>query len=134
MTDKTFIALHISPSSGTPIYRQLMDQIQRLIAGKSLKVGDELPSVRNLAAQHAINPMTVSKAYSALEMQGVLTRLRGRGMIVADNQSTQPNLGDRLQRLDETIANLCLEARQLNIDDEQLLNYLARTLKIRNKK
>ncbi|NKB32130.1 MAG: GntR family transcriptional regulator [Pseudomonadales bacterium] len=134
MSDSKLIALHVSPSSGIPIYRQLMDQIQRLIASESLAVGAELPSVRNLAEQHAINPMTVSKAYSALEMQGILTRLRGKGMIVSDNNSSQLKVGERLQQLDSTIEKLALEADQLGIEDEALVGYLAKLLKAKNRR
>ena len=62
----------INPNSGEPIYRQLTEQIKRMVAGGQLKTGDELPSVRELAAQYAVNPMTISKAYSLLEAEGVL--------------------------------------------------------------
>lgn len=129
MADNNLISLHIAPSSGTPIYRQLMDQIQRLVASKTLSVGAELPSVRKLAAELAVNPMTVSKAYSALEMQGVLSRLRGKGMVVAENRNQQLDLTQRLQHLDSTIEKLLLEASQLNISDEQLQGHLSKKLR-----
>ena len=58
--------------SGEPIYRQLVDQVRRLVAGGQLAAGDELPSVRETAQALAINPMTVSKAYSLLETAGML--------------------------------------------------------------
>ncbi len=74
----------IAPASPVPIYRQIVDQVRRLVAGGQLQPGQELPSVRAVAQQHAINPMTVSKAYSLLEAEGVLTRRRGVGMAVAD--------------------------------------------------
>ncbi len=57
----------IAPSDPTPIYRQIVEQVRRQMAGGQLRPGTELPSVRALAQQHAINPMTVSKAYSLLE-------------------------------------------------------------------
>ena len=57
----------INPNSGEPIYRQLTEQVKRMVAGGQLQPGAELPSVRELAAQYAINPMTISKAYSLLE-------------------------------------------------------------------
>ena len=57
----------LHPGSGIPIYRQLVDQVRRLIAGGQLPPGAELPSVRDLAVQYAVNPMTISKAYSLLE-------------------------------------------------------------------
>ena len=73
----------IAPSDPTPIYRQIVDQVRRQIAGGQLSTGIELPSVRAVALLHAINPMTVSKAYSLLEAEGLLERRRGMGMVVA---------------------------------------------------
>ncbi len=67
--------LHIQPQSPEPIYRQIGDQIRRLVAGGQLTPGTVLPSVRDVAATYAINPMTVSKAYSQLEAEGVLETL-----------------------------------------------------------
>ncbi|MDA1372870.1 MAG: GntR family transcriptional regulator [Proteobacteria bacterium] len=134
MANSKLLGLHVSPSSGTPIYRQIMDQIQRLVASKSLAIGDELPSVRILAEQHAINPMTVSKAYSALEVQGVLTRLRGKGMVVAKNKDSQLDLSQRLAQLDSTLEMLSLEAGQLNISDEQMMSYIEKFLKFHARK
>jgi GntR family transcriptional regulator len=87
--------LQINPSSTTPIYRQIVDQVRREVAGGQLQAGEELPSVRTVALQHVINPMTVSKAYSLLEAEGVLTRKRGVGMVVAD----QPSILSHRQRL-----------------------------------
>ena len=66
------IPFEIHPSSGVPIYRQLIDQVHALIAGGRLTEGDLLPSVRQVAAAAAVNPMTVSKAYSRLEAEGVV--------------------------------------------------------------
>ena len=134
MADRNLLGLQVSPSSGTPIYRQIMDQIQRLVLSKSLAAGDELPSVRALAEQHAINPMTVSKAYSALEMQGILTRLRGKGMVVAEIKDSQMDLSQRLAQLDNTLEKLSLEAEQLNISDEALVSYIGKFLKSHTRK
>ena len=75
----------LSSASGTPIYRQLVDQTSQLVASGRLGVGDLLPSVRTVAAELGVNPMTVSKAYSLLEREGVLARRRGMGMVVAEN-------------------------------------------------
>ena len=79
-----------------PIYRQIVDQVERAIASGQAKTGDELPSVRALAQAHAINSMTVSKAYSLLEAQGLLERRRGIGMLIA----AQPLRAGQRQRLD----------------------------------
>ena len=76
----------LSSASGTPIYRQLVDQTSQLVASGRLGVGDLLPSVRTVAAELGVNPMTVSKAYSLLEREGVVARRRGMGMVVAENR------------------------------------------------
>ncbi|EQD64010.1 Bacterial regulatory protein GntR, HTH domain protein [mine drainage metagenome] len=75
--------LTIAPGAPEPIYRQIVEQLRRMIAGGQLPPGELLPSVREVAGFHAINPMTVSRAYSLLESEGLLERLRGTGMAVA---------------------------------------------------
>ena len=83
------IRFDILPSDAVPIYRQIVEQVRRRIASGSLAAGEELPSVRALALEHAINPMTVSKAYSLLEAEGLLERRRGMGMVVAAVRPTR---------------------------------------------
>ena len=73
----------LHPGSGIPIYRQLVEQVRRLIAGGQLPPGAELPSVRDLAVQYAVNPMTISKAYACWRPKGLLERNRGKPMTVA---------------------------------------------------
>jgi GntR family transcriptional regulator len=68
----------LNPQSGVPIYRQLFEQVRRMVASGHLQPGAALPSVRELAIQHAVNPMTISKAYSMLEAEGLLERNRGK--------------------------------------------------------
>jgi GntR family transcriptional regulator len=107
----------ISPSAPTPIYRQIVEQVQRMIASGQLQPGDGLPSVREVALQHAINPMTVSKAYSLLENDGALTRLRGVGMVVAQ---TAPSAEmDKLALLRPALAAAAQIVRQLGLSDEE---------------
>ena len=107
----------ISPSIPTPIYRQIVEQVQRLIASGQLQPGDGLPSVREVALQHAINPMTVSKAYSLLENDGVLTRLRGVGMVVA--QTVPETEVDKLDLLRPALDAAAQIVRQLELSDEE---------------
>lgn len=73
----------VTIGSNQPIYRQLIEQVQWMIASGRLAPGDTLPSVRSIAYQFAINPMTVSKAYQQLESAGLLIRNRGKGMRVS---------------------------------------------------
>ena len=111
----------LNPQSGTPIYRQLVEQITRLIAGGQLAAGTELPSVRELAEVHAINPMTISKAYALLEGSGLLERQRGKPMRVAARRRAQASLTQRVQQLDPAIRELVLAARQLEVGKKELL-------------
>ena len=71
---------YVSPSSGVPIFRQIVDQVHELIAAGAIAGGDMLPSTRQLAAALQVNMMTVSKAYQTLATEGVLENVRGRGM------------------------------------------------------
>jgi GntR family transcriptional regulator len=114
----------VNPLSGTPIYRQLVEQITRLIAGGQLTAGTELPSVRELAELHAVNPMTISKAYALLEAEGLLERQRGKPMRVAARRRNQAPLTQRLQRLQPAAAELVLAARQLEINKKDLLAFI----------
>src|SRR5690606_21019287 len=112
------LMFQLNPNSGIPIYRQLMEQVQRMIAGGQLKAGDELPSVRDLALEQAVNPMTISKAYSLLEAEGVLLRQRGKPMQVAANARGVRNPALHLQ---DQFHQLQLAAKQLQLTDKQLL-------------
>ena len=72
--------------SGTPIYRQIVDQTCQLVASGELPPGEHLPSIRAMAADLGINSMTVSKAYSQLERDGIVARRDGLGMVVEETR------------------------------------------------
>ncbi len=118
----------LNPNSGIPIYRQLAEQIRRMVAGRQLQAGDELPSVRELALEHAVNPMTISKAYSLLEVEGLLIRQRGKPMQIAPQKKSQLSEQARLLHLQPHMEQLVVAARQLEITDEQLLENLRKLL------
>lgn len=105
----------LHPESGVPIYRQLVEQVRRLVAGGQLQPGAELPSVRELAQQHAVNPMTISKAYALLEVEGLLERNRGKPMTVAGSGRGAAPLATRLAQLQPHARQLADAARQLEI-------------------
>ncbi len=108
----------IAPSDPTPIYRQIVDQVRRQMAGGQLRPGMELPSVRALAQQHAINPMTVSKAYSLLESEGLLERRRGMGMVAAGQGAHRAVDPERL--LAPLLQALVRQAAELGLPPETL--------------
>lgn len=105
----------LDPHSGLPIYRQLQEQVRRMIASGQLKAGAELPSVRDLALAHAVNPMTVSKAYSLLEAEGLLQRNRGRPMTVAPRRRAMEPTERRVKQIEPQAEALMLSARQLEL-------------------
>jgi len=70
--------------SGVPVYRQLIDQVQAAVASGALATGDQLPTVRQVAVDLAINPNTVSRAYREMEIRGMLDTQQGTGTFVAD--------------------------------------------------
>jgi GntR family transcriptional regulator len=119
----------IATGSSEPIYRQLVDQARRLVAGGQLAPGDAMPSVRDVAQALALNPMTVSKAYAILETEGVLTRRRGMGMIVAEAPKQAHSVANRAELLRPTLERAALEARQLELDPETVLALFTKIMK-----
>lgn len=117
-------SLSLAAGSPEPIYRQLIEQVRRRIAAGQLKPGEEMPSVREVAQQLAVNPMTVSKAYAQLEAQGALVRRRGQAMVVADTQAEatgEAAVPSPQELLRPTLARAAVEARQLGLTDAQAL-------------
>ena len=86
-----------------------------MIASGQLVSGETMPSVREVAGYHAINPMTVSKAYSLLEGEGLLERQRGKGMVVAVQRGRSKSQSARLDLLDPAIQALAKQARELEL-------------------
>jgi GntR family transcriptional regulator len=114
----------LNPNSGVPIYRQLREQVRRMVLSGQLRPGAELPSVRELAAAHAVNPMTISKAYSMLEVEGLLERNRGKPMTVADTARAPLRASAQLRELQPQLEQLVLAARQLKVGEAELIRAL----------
>jgi GntR family transcriptional regulator len=112
--------LHIDPSSGTPIYRQIVDQVRQAVASGVLRAGDRLPSVRDMAVELAVNPNTIAKAYQELERDGLIVTPRGKGTFVADRHHGLDE-AERLRRFGESVDRLVAEAYRLRIDADQAL-------------
>jgi len=75
----------LDPKSGTPFYRQIIDQIKFGIASGNLKAGEQLPTVRALAVELKVNLNTVTKAYKELEIQSILETQQGTGTFIGKN-------------------------------------------------
>lgn len=120
----------VFPSSGVPIYRQIMDQVRAVIASGVIKPGEMLPSVRQLASELTVNMMTVSKAYARLEAEGLITRDRGLGMRVADQTALAP-IEHRKQELRPLADPLVTRSIQLGLTDQHVLDVVQKVLKER---
>jgi GntR family transcriptional regulator len=120
--------LQVSPTSGVPIYRQLHDQIRAQIASARLPAGDFLPSVRQLAEQLQVNPMTVSKAYSLLERDGFVELVRGQGMRV-NAPTPAANGKTRRQVLVPLLEQVAATAKQLSLPPDDVIAMLKPLLK-----
>ena len=116
--------LPVDPSSGLPIYRQIMDQVRRMVASGALCAGERLPSVRSLSASLGVNPLTAGKAYRELEREGLLRMRRGRGMFVAADLDASEAAR---QALLETAQRMVLEAGQAGLGRQELLRLLDET-------
>jgi GntR family transcriptional regulator len=79
-------AFRLDTHSGVPVYRQLIDQVQAAIASGALAAGDQLPTVRQVAVDLAINPNTVLRAYREMEIRGLLDSQQGTGTFIADRK------------------------------------------------
>ena len=120
--------LQVSPTSGVPIYRQLLDQIRAQVASGRLPPDQFLPSVRQLAQQLQVNPMTVSKAYSLLERDGLVELVRGQGMRVRP-PTPSTNGKARKQVLLPLLEQVAAAAAQLSVPPDEVIALLKPLLK-----
>jgi DNA-binding transcriptional regulator YhcF (GntR family) len=92
----------LDAASGVPVYRQIIDQVQGGLASGALASGDQLPTVRQVAVDLAINPNTVLRAYRELEIRGVLDTQQGTGTFVANRKVAQDET-ERTRVLDQLV-------------------------------
>lgn len=109
----------IAPSSGVPIYRQIFDQVRILISSGRWTQGTMLPSVRQMAVELEVNMMTVSKAYSRLEADGIVERVRGVGMQV-NAPVVFGTVAERKAELKPLAEAFAARGRQLGLTAEQI--------------
>ena len=118
-----------------PIYRQLRDRVVAMILDGVLKEGDPLPSVRNVAADYRVNPLTVLKAYQGLVDEGLVESKRGLGMFVNAGAHHLLLGAERQKFLDEDWPRIRETMQRLGLKPEELLNNGAgRRQKSKNKK
>jgi GntR family transcriptional regulator len=120
-SDRRF-ELRLDLQSGVPVYRQIIDQVLGGISTGGLKPGDQLPTVRQLAVDLAINPNTVVRAYRELEIREVLTTQQGTGTFITDKKP-RANEVERQRRLAQLAGELLARAGADGITLQELLDY-----------
>lgn len=108
--------------SGVPFYRQLIDQVLSAIAGGSLRAGDQLPTVRQLAVDLSVNPNTVVRAYREMEIRGILATQQGSGTFIAKTE-VKPE-AERQRRLSRLVGDLVARAGAEGFKVEELIGRL----------
>ncbi len=113
----------INTSSMVPIYEQIMDQIKKMVISKELKNGDNLPSVRALAAELKISALTVKKAYDLLEEEGYIATVHGKGSYVKD-ADPEMMAEQRYREIEEEMELIVQKARSYGMEEEQIVQLL----------
>lgn len=112
------ISFKLDPKTGTPFYRQIIDQIKFGIASGKLKIGEQLPTVRSLAVDLKVNLNTVAKAYKELEIQNILETQQGTGTFIStvEFQISEKEKKKKLQEICYEFSTIAL-SYGFSIDD-----------------
>jgi GntR family transcriptional regulator len=116
-----------------PIYRQVRDRVVAMILDGVLKEGDPLPSVRNVAAEYRVNPLTVLKGYQELVDEGLVETRRGRGIFINAGARTLLLQGERQKFLAEEWPRISATIQRLGLKAEDLMDGAARRSKAKAK-
>jgi GntR family transcriptional regulator len=120
--------LEIDHHSGVPIYSQVIRQIRQQIMTDGLKEGDQLETVRDLAARLKVNPMTISKAYSFLEAEGLVERKRGIGLFVPKVKKGHMDQ-IKAKLLDNVVNKAAITAIQLGVSEDEAIEFFKKQYK-----
>nr|WP_297279724.1 GntR family transcriptional regulator [uncultured Butyricicoccus sp.] len=114
--------LGINYRDGRPIYEQVVDEIEQMVMHGILEADSQLPSVRQMASELSINPNTIQRAYGELENRGVIYSVKGKGNFVSPNAAALRQR--RLEELKKQILELVRTAKELGVEDAQLIAWL----------
>lgn len=121
------IQLYVNPNSGVPVYRQVMDQVTHYAASGVLPPDVQLPSIRALARQLAVNPTTIVKAYNELQHKGVITIRQGSGAFVNESPKALTHT-QQVALLEPLARQLALTAKQVGGDHPTVTELVDRAL------
>jgi GntR family transcriptional regulator len=113
----------LDADSGVPVYRQLIDQVAGAIASGSLAAGNQLPTVRQVAVDLAINPNTVMRAYREMEIRGILETQQGTGTFISSQKPKRPD-ADRQRQLTQLVSDFLARAGAAGFTVEELLEQI----------
>jgi GntR family transcriptional regulator len=122
-------AFRLDLHSGVPVYRQIIDQVRGGIASGSLLVGDQLPTVRQLAVDLAINPNTVVRAYRELELGGLLESHQGTGTFISA-QKIKRGEAERERQLEQIVGDCVARAGAAGFTVEELIEQMRGLLSV----
>lgn len=113
------VLLRPNPSSGVPIYLQLMEQVKHAVETGALRPGEQLPGIRPLAEELVVNPNTVARAYRELEHEGVIELRQGAGAFVAE-QARGSRAADTLRKAQAEVAITVGNLRRRGITEDEI--------------
>lgn len=122
-TSRRVIEFRLDTVSGVPVYRQIIDQVTGGVASGALAAGDQLPTVRKVSVDLAINPNTVMRAYRELEIRGVLETQQGTGTFIS-RQKPKLDGAERQRQLSQLAADCIARAGAAGFTTEELLEQI----------
>jgi GntR family transcriptional regulator len=122
-SSKSSFNFHLDLHCGVPVYRQIIDQVRGAMASGALGSGDQLPTVRQLAVDLAINPNTVVRAYRELELGGLLETHQGTGTFISAQKIKGPD-AERGRQLNQIVADAVARAGAAGFTIEDLIEQL----------
>ena len=113
------ILLRPNPSSGVPIYLQLMEQVRHAIETGALRPGEQLPSIRPLAEELVVNPNTIAKAYRELEHEGVIELRQGAGAFISEKAPSKKD-AEKFRAAQTDVAATIAKLRTRGVADDEI--------------
>ena len=121
-------ALRLNPSSGTPLYLQLVEHLKHSIEAGAIRAGEQLPSVRKMAEDLLINPNTVVRAYRELESEGIVDLRHGSGVFVRASVSARTDL---MKKAEPIIRSAVDRLETLDLDEDDIRRLMENELALR---
>ncbi|MDR2491323.1 MAG: GntR family transcriptional regulator [Spirochaetaceae bacterium] len=110
-------------SSGVPVYRQLIQQVENAVVSGRMKTGDKLPTIRSLSVELKVNPNTIAKAYNEMEIRGMLKTQVGSGTFISERP---PNIENdwKEKKINEALARFLREMSELGLDKDAIVRLI----------